>query len=270
MHAKRLAAPIGLALIVLLARSPVSLAQAPARAPAGATLFPSRGAWETRAPEAVGMDKTRLDEAVAFAIANENPATKDLALDLMLTFGGREPFDALVGPTAPRGSLNGLVIRAWLRRRRVRRHVARRHDVQRHEDVSLHRRGTRSRARPDSRRQRSRPRLRARRRAVRCRAQPVHHLGSPAAADERLVWHVVGEAGLGRSSGRRATIRLAAPADARAGHALQVQRRSRQPSRAMRTASVAPAAAASAARSDDGSDRRVEYVALVWLRQLMG
>jgi CubicO group peptidase (beta-lactamase class C family) len=57
------------------------------------------------------MDKAKLDEAVAFALANENPATRDLALDLMLTIGAREPYDALVGPTAPRGSLNGLVVR---------------------------------------------------------------------------------------------------------------------------------------------------------------
>jgi CubicO group peptidase (beta-lactamase class C family) len=103
---------IGAALGFLLVASGASLAQTPARTPAGATAyFPKRGEWETRAPEAVGMDKARLDEAVAFALANENPATRDLALDLMLTFGGREPFDALVGPTAPRGSINGIVVR---------------------------------------------------------------------------------------------------------------------------------------------------------------
>jgi CubicO group peptidase (beta-lactamase class C family) len=56
------------------------------------------------------MDKARLDEAVQYALANENPATKDLALDLALSFG-REPYDAIIGPTQPRGSLSGLVIR---------------------------------------------------------------------------------------------------------------------------------------------------------------
>jgi CubicO group peptidase (beta-lactamase class C family) len=96
---------------LLLVGGAVGVGEAQGRAAAGAAAyFPKRGEWETRAPDAVGMDKARLDEAVAFALANENPATRDLALDLMLTFG-REPFDALVGPTAPRGSINGLVIR---------------------------------------------------------------------------------------------------------------------------------------------------------------
>ncbi len=72
--------------------------------------YPPRADWQTRRPEQVGMDGARLDAAIKFAIANENPATKDLAVDLATTFG-REPFDTPIGPVKPRGALNGLVIR---------------------------------------------------------------------------------------------------------------------------------------------------------------
>jgi CubicO group peptidase (beta-lactamase class C family) len=75
-----------------------------------AAYFPERGAWETRRPDQVGMDGTRLDQAIAYAVANENPATKDLALGIALS-AGREPYDAIVGPTQPRGALSGLVVR---------------------------------------------------------------------------------------------------------------------------------------------------------------
>jgi CubicO group peptidase (beta-lactamase class C family) len=56
------------------------------------------------------MDKVRLDEAIAYAVANENPSNKDIAIDLATSFG-REPFDTPIGPTAVRGALSGLVIR---------------------------------------------------------------------------------------------------------------------------------------------------------------
>jgi len=71
--------------------------------------FPPRGEWQTRKPDESGMDAAKLDAAIKFAIANENPATKDLAIDLATTFG-REPFDTPIGPVKARGALNGLVI----------------------------------------------------------------------------------------------------------------------------------------------------------------
>jgi CubicO group peptidase (beta-lactamase class C family) len=82
----------------------VALAQAPA-------YFPPRGEWEHRKPEAVGMDSTRLQQAIDFSIAHENPGPKDLALELKQTFGAREPSWKLLGPTQPRGGMTGLVIR---------------------------------------------------------------------------------------------------------------------------------------------------------------
>ena len=48
--------------------------------------FPDRFEWQHKKPDDVGMDPLRLDEAVKFAIANENPANRDLNLTLATTF----------------------------------------------------------------------------------------------------------------------------------------------------------------------------------------
>ncbi|RPJ85740.1 MAG: hypothetical protein EHM13_00205, partial [Acidobacteria bacterium] len=68
----------------LTAAEPQSKASKPAALKpqaAGTTAppFPERFEWQRRAPSEVGMNQALLDEAVQFAIANENPATKDLA-----------------------------------------------------------------------------------------------------------------------------------------------------------------------------------------------
>jgi hypothetical protein len=73
--------------------------------------YPARFDWQRQTPQEAGLDPARLDEAVRFAIANENPATKDLAVDLATTFGRNEPFDTAIGPVQARGSANGLVVR---------------------------------------------------------------------------------------------------------------------------------------------------------------
>jgi len=88
---------------VVLAGAALARAQAP--------YFPPRGAWASRPAAELGLDQERLDGAVAFAIAQETRAPRDLALDLMLTFGAREPYDALLGPTQPRGDPSGMVVR---------------------------------------------------------------------------------------------------------------------------------------------------------------
>jgi CubicO group peptidase (beta-lactamase class C family) len=94
------------------AQTPRRPAQAVQPPPAPAPVyFPDRFEWQRRSPEESGMDALRLGEAVQFAVANENPASKDLALDLATTFGAREPFDTPIGPIKERGAANGLVIR---------------------------------------------------------------------------------------------------------------------------------------------------------------
>jgi CubicO group peptidase (beta-lactamase class C family) len=73
--------------------------------------FPGRfGDWEVRDPQQVGMNAARLAEAVDFAIASENPASRNLADTVALSFAN-EPFNEIVGPTTLRGAANGLVVR---------------------------------------------------------------------------------------------------------------------------------------------------------------
>jgi CubicO group peptidase (beta-lactamase class C family) len=80
-------------------------------AQSAAVYFPAAGEWQTRTPAQAGMDAARLDAAIQYATANENPGFKDLTLDQATTFGAREPFDTIIGPMKERGALNGLVIR---------------------------------------------------------------------------------------------------------------------------------------------------------------
>ena len=77
----------------------------------GSRYFPPKGQWERGEPAALGFDKAKLGEAVAYAVANENPNTKDLALDIVNTFGNEAPYNALIGPTEPRAGANGVIIR---------------------------------------------------------------------------------------------------------------------------------------------------------------
>jgi CubicO group peptidase (beta-lactamase class C family) len=66
--------------------------------------------WERRAPAQVGMNAALVDSAVAFAVANESTAPRDLELAHYQTFG-REPFGEAVGPFAERGAPAGIIIR---------------------------------------------------------------------------------------------------------------------------------------------------------------
>jgi CubicO group peptidase (beta-lactamase class C family) len=84
-------------------------AQAPAAAPAA--YFPAKGAWEARDPASLGMDKAKLDEAIAYANANQNPRTKNLAEDIPQTFRNEAPYNNLIGPAQERTGMNGVVIR---------------------------------------------------------------------------------------------------------------------------------------------------------------
>jgi CubicO group peptidase (beta-lactamase class C family) len=89
--------------------SSLAIAVAVASQPPSA-YFPPPGEWQRVEPAAAGFDKAKLDEAVAFAVANENPNTKDLAADIVNTFRSEAPYNTLIGPTAPRGGANGLVV----------------------------------------------------------------------------------------------------------------------------------------------------------------
>jgi CubicO group peptidase (beta-lactamase class C family) len=95
-----------LALIIACATGIVaaSAGQSPSR------YFPPKGQWERGEPAALGFDKAKLGEAVAYAIANENPNTKDLAVDIVNTFSFEAPYNTLIGPTQPRAGASGVII----------------------------------------------------------------------------------------------------------------------------------------------------------------
>ncbi len=78
--------------------------------PAAAAYFPERFEWRTQSPAQAGIDGAKLDAALAFAAAHENPGNKDLAIDLATSFG-REPFDTPIGPVQPRGALSAIVVK---------------------------------------------------------------------------------------------------------------------------------------------------------------
>ena len=76
-----------------------------------AAYYPGPGDdWQRRSPRQAGLDSTRLAAAVAFAIARESTAPRDLEEAHYRTFG-REPFGEAVGPFKPRGEPTGLILR---------------------------------------------------------------------------------------------------------------------------------------------------------------
>jgi CubicO group peptidase (beta-lactamase class C family) len=97
--------------VICLAVSLTAFGSAQTPRTSAAVYFPEPLDWQKRAPAQAGMDPAKLDAAIAFAVASENPATRDLAVDLATTFGAREPFDTPIGPVKPRGALNGLIVR---------------------------------------------------------------------------------------------------------------------------------------------------------------
>ena len=77
---------IGVVAVLLAAGARPAAPAAPAAAPP--TYYPGpHDAWERRAPESVGLDAARLQEAVAFAVASETRAPRDLALEHSLSYG---------------------------------------------------------------------------------------------------------------------------------------------------------------------------------------
>ncbi len=192
--------PIRLAMVSLVLAAALALAvqaQAPA---AGARHFPAAGTWAAREAGTLGLDKAKLDDAIAFAVANQNARTKDLAADIPATFKNEAPYNNLIGPTQERAGSNGVIIRRGYVAAEWGDTDARGHDVQRDEDVSVDGRRARVRPRPDQGRAGARRHGDARGRRPLCvRAQREDHLGTPAATDERLVGHALGQARLGRS-----------------------------------------------------------------------
>jgi CubicO group peptidase (beta-lactamase class C family) len=66
--------------------------------------------WERRGPQEVGIDPNRLKEAIAFALANESKAPRNLEQAHYQSFG-REPFGEGIGPFKERGEPTGIILR---------------------------------------------------------------------------------------------------------------------------------------------------------------
>lgn len=71
--------------------------------------FPGK-VWSEQLPESLGLDKNKLEEAINFAVENENSVEKDLRISILNSFG-REPGYRIKGPTKFRGETNGLIIK---------------------------------------------------------------------------------------------------------------------------------------------------------------
>jgi hypothetical protein len=66
--------------------------------------------WEEKSPESLGVNLKKLDEAIQFAINNENSVENDLRIAIIKSFGN-EPDFRIKGPTKKRGNPNGLIIK---------------------------------------------------------------------------------------------------------------------------------------------------------------
>ncbi len=78
---------------------------------AAAFYFPGHGEdWERKLPDEVGMDGARLQAAIDFAEAHETSMDDDLGEYLQRRFEG-EADQEILGPTMPRGGVNGIVLR---------------------------------------------------------------------------------------------------------------------------------------------------------------
>lgn len=90
------------AVLCVLASPSLTFAQSP--------YYPERFDWPRRAPAQAGLDAAAIDAAVAFAVASENSAPRDLAIAQAIGLGA-EPFDTPIGPHKPRAAANGLILR---------------------------------------------------------------------------------------------------------------------------------------------------------------
>jgi|TARA_B100001105_G_scaffold27272_1_gene19173 hypothetical protein len=66
--------------------------------------------WEEKSPESLNIDSKKLNEAIQFAINNENKVEKDLRIAITKSFG-HEPDFRIKGPTKKRDNPNGLIIK---------------------------------------------------------------------------------------------------------------------------------------------------------------
>ena len=73
--------------------------------------FPSQGkSWEKKTAKSVSLNQNKLDEAIAFAKANEYKGSRDLRQAILKGFES-EPFHSIEGPTKKRGGPAGMIVK---------------------------------------------------------------------------------------------------------------------------------------------------------------
>ncbi|OZI07236.1 serine hydrolase [Siphonobacter sp. BAB-5385] len=77
--------------------------------PSEGPYFPTAQLWEQRTPQELGLDAARIQEAVAFAKANESKNPRSMEQSHYQSFG-KEPYGFAIGPFAERGEPTGLII----------------------------------------------------------------------------------------------------------------------------------------------------------------
>ncbi len=72
--------------------------------------FPEKNNWEKKSPAELGVDASKLQEAVDFAITHETQENRNLKIAHYESAFGREPVGYPVGPMKTRGAATGLII----------------------------------------------------------------------------------------------------------------------------------------------------------------
>lgn len=74
------------------------------------TYFPEKGNWERKSPQELGLDASKILEAIEFAKTHESDANPNLKIAHYESGFGREPFGYPIGPMKVRGPATGLII----------------------------------------------------------------------------------------------------------------------------------------------------------------
>jgi CubicO group peptidase (beta-lactamase class C family) len=75
---------------------------------------PRGGAWRRAENGETGLDPTALRAAAAFALGHETPWARDLASVIGTGYFEPPPWNEIIGPVAPRGAPNGMVLHRGL------------------------------------------------------------------------------------------------------------------------------------------------------------
>lgn len=96
-------------LTLSLSRPSTSFAQSKKSRPAEQPYFPPPGQWQHRSPATLGLDSSRLQQAIIFARDNESKKPRNQQLSQSEDYG-REPNDAGIGPFVDREDPTGIII----------------------------------------------------------------------------------------------------------------------------------------------------------------